>query len=263
MTPVFTPMLMRVTTKREVLNLISERGPLKDSQLAQVLGARHQQVNQAARGLEADGLVARVPGPDGVIRNHLKMPGKPSPRGRGSPPTPPRAAMGKPPPILGPVVVGTQISRDDLRQLDFAGHALQRVPSADVPEAGLIGWDTLGEVPRAPGLYCFVGEHGSPGDLRIFYVGMTTHLWMVTKGQLPGGVARGGQRYGRPKHAGETRRRVNGEVARMTADAWTFTHWLRAVEAPDERANIEALLRAEESRLIGIWELRKVGWNRA
>lgn len=228
-----------------------------------LLRVRHQQVNQAARGLEADGLVARVPGSDGVIRNHLKMAGEPSPRGRSRSPGPAGAATGKPPPVLGPVAVGAQVSRDDLQQLDFVEHALRHVPSADVPESGLIGWDTGGEVPRASGLYCFVGEHSAPADLRIFYVGMTTHLWMVTRGQLPGGVARGGQRYGRPRHAGETRRRINAEISRMTANGRTFTHWLRAVQVQDTRANIQALLRAEEARLIGIWRLRDVGWNRA
>jgi hypothetical protein len=63
-------------------------------------------------------------------------------------------------------------------------------------------WNTLGSVPDAPGLYCFVGQENQSHELRVFYVGMTGHLWMVAMGQLPGGIARGGQRYGRPKHAG-------------------------------------------------------------
>jgi len=137
------------------------------------------------------------------------------------------------------------------------------VPSADVPEAGLIGWNTLGNVPDAPGLYSFIGHQDSLSAPRVFYVGMTSHLWMVAKGQLPSGVARGGQRYGRPKHAGSTRQRVNAEVARMSAAGWTFTHWLRPFDALDGGATLEALLRAEEARLIHLWDLRAVGWNRA
>ena len=154
------------------------------------------------------------------------------------------------------------MTRETLNQLGFQEHALRRVPSSDVPAAGLIGWDTVGHVPDSPGLYCFVGQFESSRDLRIFYVGMTTHLWMVAKGQLPGGVARGGQRYGRPKHAGTTRQRVNAEIARMSVMGWTFTHWLRPVQVPPGSANVKALLLAEESRLINIWELRVAGWNR-
>ncbi len=107
-----------------------------------------------------------------------------------------------------------------------------------------------------------MGQQNQSSELRVFYVGMTSHLWMVAKGQLPGGIARGGQRYGRPKHAGTTRQRVNAEVARLAADGWTFSHWLRAVEAPPDPAMLKSLLRAEESRLITVWDLRVVGWNR-
>ena len=90
---------------------------------------------------------------------------------------------------------------------------------------------------------------------------MTGHLSMVARGQLPGGIARGGQRYGRPQYAGTTRQRVNAEVARLAAGGWTLSHWLRAVEAVPDPAMLEALLRAEESRLK-MWDLRVVGWNR-
>jgi hypothetical protein len=165
-------------------------------------------------------------------------------------------------PVLGPVAGGTRVVSDDLTRLGFVEFELKAVPAADVPEAGLIGWNTLGSVPDAPGLYCFVGRSSSSGEMRVFYVGISSHLWMVTKGQLPGGIARGGQRYGRPKHAGATRQRVNAEVARLAADGWRFSHWLRAVEAPHNPLTLEALLRAEESRLIELWDLRVVGWNR-
>ncbi len=251
-----------MTTKSDMLRLIEQRGALKDSELARLLGVAHQQVNQAARGLAAAGAIRRVPGPDGVIRNYLEAAGMPPPRvqgqsGRDGVSPCPRAW-----PVLGRVVAGTPVVRDYLTRLDFVEHPLELVTDADVPQGGLIGWDTLGSVPDAPGLYCFVGQKTPSNELRVFYVGMTSHLWMVAKGQLPGGIARGGQRYGRPKHAGTTRQRVNAEVARLAANGWTFSHWLRAVEAPADPATLEALLRAEESRLIAIWDLRVVGWNR-
>ncbi len=96
--------------------------------------------------------------------------------------------------MLGGVATGRPVAREDLTRLGFVEHWLEVVPAADVPEAGLMGWNTLGPVPDAPGLYCFVGQQNPSRELRVFYVGMTTHLWMVAKGQLPGGVARGGQR---------------------------------------------------------------------
>ncbi len=258
----FTSMLEVMTTRSDILRLIEQRGALKDSELARLLGVAHQQVNQAARGLAAAGEISRVPGPDGVTRNHLKAAHVTSqpfqgqfPRGRGSPSL--RAW-----PVLGCVVAGTPLAWEDLTRLGFVEHQLEAVPDADVPEGGLIGWNTLGPVPDAPGLYCFVGQQNQSSELRVFYVGMTSHLWMVARGQLPGGIARGGQRYGRPKHAGTTRQRVNAEVARLAADGWRFSHWLRAVEPPPDAAMLDALLRAEESRLIKMWDLRVVGSNR-
>jgi predicted ArsR family transcriptional regulator len=261
--PVFAFMLKVMTTESEILRFIGQHGALKDSELARLLGVTHQQVNQAARGLAVAGVIARVPGPDGVIRNRRKTPGEPPPPLHEPSHRAVTTPSPKPPPVHGRVAAGAPVTRQDLSELGFEEHHLQRVPSADVPEAGLIGWNTLGHVPDAPGLYCFVGQQNPPGDLRVFYVGMTSHLWMVAKGQLPGGVARGGQRYGRPKHAGATRQRVNAEVARMSTDGWTFSHWLRAVEAPVGTPALETLLRAEEARLINIWDLRVVGWNRA
>ncbi len=72
---VFTFMLEVMTTKSEILRLIAVQGPLKDSDLARLLGVAHQQVNQAARALVAAGVISRAPGPDGVIRNQLKAAG--------------------------------------------------------------------------------------------------------------------------------------------------------------------------------------------
>ena len=51
--PVFTAMLEDMTTKSDMLRLIEQRGVLKDSELARILGVPHQQVYQAARGLAA------------------------------------------------------------------------------------------------------------------------------------------------------------------------------------------------------------------
>jgi hypothetical protein len=45
---------------------------------------------------------------------------------------------------------------EDLTRLGFVEHELEAVPNADVPKGGLIGWNTLGPVPDAPGLFCFV-----------------------------------------------------------------------------------------------------------
>ncbi len=262
-TAVSTFMLTVMTTKSEILHLVGQHGALRDSELAQLLGVSHQQVNQAARSLAAAGLIARVPASDGVIRNRRLTSEDPTPYLQ-SPSSPDIATrQPKPRPILREIATGAPVTRESLIQLGFEEHRLQRLPSADVPDAGFIGWDTLGHVPDAPGLYSFVGQCNPTEGLRVFYVGMTSHLWMVTKGQLPGGIARGGQRYGRPKHAGVTRQRVNAEVARMAADGWIFTHWVRAVEAPADGATLEALLRAEEARLITIWDLRVAGWNRA
>lgn len=57
-------------------------------------------------------------------------------------------------------------------------------------------WRTADPAPAGPGLYVFTVE--SPGRLHVCYAGMTEHLWMVTKGRLPCGAARGGNRYGDP-----------------------------------------------------------------
>jgi hypothetical protein len=91
--------------------------------------------------------------------------------------------------------------------------------------------------------------------IRVTYVGLTEHLWMVTKGRLPGsGGARGGQRYGRPRHAGVTRQRVNILIAGQLRSGRVVRHWVRTLPV--------AALRAEEERLINSWNLRRVGWNR-
>jgi hypothetical protein len=122
----------------------------------------------------------------------------------------------------------------------------------DLPCGTGCEWDTAGDVPDAPGLYAFTVENDR--ELRVAYVGLTSHLWMVTRGRLPRGAgARGGQRYGRPGHAGITRQRINVLIAGQFRAGRQVRHWVRPLPAP--------ALRAEEEHLITIWDLRKNGWN--
>lgn len=83
--------------------------------------------------------------------------------------------------------------------------------------------------------------------MRLCYVGMTSHLWMVTKGRLPRGEgARPGQRYGRPKYAGLTRQRINAAIGEELRMGRRVRHWVRpvAIEAGVEVA--AALRKLEE-----------------
>ena len=148
---------------------------------------------------------------------------------------------------------GHPVTEDELKALGFAPHDID-VHAVDVRLPGGIGceWATLGDVPDAPGLYAFtVNDHAA---LHVTYVGLTTHLWMVTKGRLPrSGGARPGQRYGRPTYAGLTRQRVNILVAVELHAGHHVRHWLRTLAIDD--------LRYEEEALIQRWRLRQVGWN--
>ena len=116
-------------------------------------------------------------------------------------------------------------------------------------------------LPDCPGLYAFSVQDVLRGQLRVCYVGLTSNLWMVTKGMLPGYIARGGQRYGRPKHAGATRKRINVELAKAHTVDLEVTHWLKPVVI-QAGADMTNVLRTQEEELIVLWELRKVGWNR-
>jgi hypothetical protein len=235
--------------------------PLDDDELASRLGVSPRQtINQVCRQLDRSGELRRYTGPDGKIVNDIR----PSPAAQ-----PPlivpitaerRQAAGLPGAIAGPssshgpVWPGHPVTAADLRQAGFRCLEL-RVTSLDVnlPAGRGCEWTTTGEVPDAPGLYAFTVEDDH--QFRIAYVGLTGHLWMVTKGKLPGsGGARGGQRYGRPRHAGETRQRVNILIAEQLRSGRVVRHWVRPLPA--------AALRAEENRLITSWELRRVGWNR-
>jgi hypothetical protein len=149
---------------------------------------------------------------------------------------------------------GTPVTAEELHRLGFRPLEL-RFAGEPVPLSGGAGcsWTTVGDVPDSAGLYAFSVSDGT--TLSVAYVGRTTHLWMVTKGHLPrsGGV-RGGQRYGRPKHAGITRQRVNILIAAERAVGREVWHWVRPMP--------EAGLAAEEEALITRWRLRQTGWNR-
>jgi hypothetical protein len=131
-----------------------------------------------------------------------------------------------------------------------------------LPDGLGCNWTTVGTVPDAPGLYAFTVEHDA--QVSVTYVGMTEHLWMVTKGRLPrSGGARGGQRYGRPKHAGATRKRINCLVAEQIQLGRTVRHWLQPhPEVAGSEVDVRSTLLAEEEGLIVRWDLRTVGWNR-
>lgn len=121
-------------------------------------------------------------------------------------------------------------------------------------------WTPMGEIPRGPGLYAFTVEKD---NLCVAYVGLTEELWMVTKGRLPAGGARGGQRYGRPRYAGVTRQRINCLVAEQLRLGRTVRHWVRPLhDQPDDRQTLRRRLFDAEQELISHWDLRRVGWNR-
>lgn len=151
---------------------------------------------------------------------------------------------------------GTVVPRHDLTSRGFTPHKLT-FRTVDFSGTNC-EWDTLGDVPDSPGLYAFVlARDDRPGELRVTYVGRTKHLWMVTKGHLPrNGGARGPQRYGRWKHAGVTRGRVNGLITEAKRSGWDVAHWLSARPVDD------VALHEQEQELIQLWDLRTTGWNR-
>lgn len=153
----------------------------------------------------------------------------------------------------GTVGAGHPISEGELASAGFKPlHLRPGSLDVDLPSGPGCEWTTVGEVPEGPGLYAFTVEDDH--DIRVTYVGRTEHLWMVTKGRLPSGGGRGGQRYGMPRHAGATRQRVNILVAEQLRAGRLVRHWVRPLPAME--------LRAEEERLITVWDLRRVGWNR-
>jgi biotin operon repressor len=252
-----------MTTADRILRALQASGQLDDDELAQRLGVRRQQVNQTARRMEQRGQIRRFTGPRGKLVNSLKAQvpplAAPSPRRSPSVGAAPRGDLRFA--DNGTEVTGTAVTAAELGRLGFRRHELDFLPTSPALAYGTgVDWNTLGDIPTGPGLYAFVGAIAE-GDLRVMYVGLTTHLWMVTKGALPGGSARGGQRYGRPRHAGQTRQRVNCEVARLRARGIDVTHWLMPVQPP-AGVDVPTYLRLREEQLIRQWRLRTQGWNR-
>lgn len=255
-----------MTTATRLLEELEQRGPLKDSELAAILKVAHQQVNQTARRLVARGAITRLRAVDGVLRNHLveRSPATGETRVPFDHPastSAPRASVA-PMAALGPRAPGTPTSRAELTQLGFLKHDLQKLGPSDALSIGDgLDWNTLGPVPTGTGLYCFVAEGLPDASPRVMYVGLSTELSGIAAGIDSNGGARGGQRYGRPRHAGMTRKRINAEVSRLIQDGQTVTHWFAVLRVPD-REEPRAFLRREEEDLIVRWKLRSRGWNR-
>lgn len=157
---------------------------------------------------------------------------------------------------------GRDTSEPELRSLGFVPLSIEVRRFVPIPEGLCCEWDTIGAVPESPGHYLFTIEDGAA--IRVAYMGLTGHLWMVTKGHLPrGGGARGPQRYGRPKHAGITRRRINLLITQQLGLGRRTRHWVRPlVHAAAAPSAIRAQLKVGEEELIARWRLREIGWNR-
>lgn len=251
--------LRGMTLADDLLAAIRADGPLDDDELAALLGKRRQHVNQVARRLEAAGRISRLIGPQGKLVNAIERAHDLE-----------AAAVARPVIVTSAVELaslsepsvgkqGAPIRIRELRDLGFGRHDLEFGEPEAAGRFGLgIRWTTLGDVPNSPGLYAFVGERD--GDERVLYVGLTKNLRMVTRGSSPEG-GRGGQRYGRPKHSGETRQRINVEVARARGAGYLISHWVKPVTVPADE-NATSFLRREEEALIRRWRLRTVGWNR-
>lgn len=156
---------------------------------------------------------------------------------------------------------GTPITRAELVAEGFNQHHLA-FRTSDY-WSGVCEWDTDGTVPDSGGLYAFILHPGGDllgNDLRAVYVGLTGHLWMVTKGTRPGGGPRGPQRYGRHKHAAPTRLRVNGLIADAKSQGFGVSHWVRPAPIPSG-VDARVHLRPDEEELIVRWGLRREGWN--
>ncbi len=161
----------------------------------------------------------------------------------------------------GDAAPGFATTAAELAAHGFVPLVLEFRPTTVVlPQGAACEWTTMGEVPTGPGLYAFTS---GTQDLRVLYVGLTEELWMITKGRLPAGGARPGQRYGRPRYAGVTRQRVNALIAGRHARGETMGHWVRPLaDPPSERAALRQRLLELEQQLISEWDLRRLGWNR-
>ena len=148
---------------------------------------------------------------------------------------------------------GHPSSEVELRELGFSPLSLELRRYVNIPDGVGCEWDLIGAVPEFPGHYLFTVEEEAL--INVTYAGLTGHLWMVTKGRLPNsGGARGGQRYGRPSHAGGTRQRINVLVAEQLRLGCRVRHWLRPLaQAVIADGNLsDALVRGEDgSSLAG------------
>lgn len=154
-----------------------------------------------------------------------------------------------------PTRVGCLVSLDELNRRGFRRLDIEFVGDIQQLASGPCrNWNSIGQVPDSEGLYAFVLEKNE--ESRVAYVGRTAHLWMVTKGSLPGVHARPGQRYGRPKYAGVTRERINALVLQATDAGYTVSHWV----CP--RGEGATALDLAERALIAEWDLVACGWNR-
>ncbi len=163
---------------------------------------------------------------------------------------------------LGDEAAGYPIAATELRGAGFVPLVLEfRPTSVELPYGAACEWTTIGDVPTGPGLYAFTS--GDEIALSVLYVGLTEELWMITKGRLPAGGARPGQRYGRPRYAGVTRQRVNALIAGRIRNGEAMRHWVRPLgESQGDRGAVRGRLLQLEEELIVRWELRRVGWNR-
>jgi len=164
--------------------------PLDDDELARRLSVRPRQtINQVCRRLERSGHLRRYTGPEGKIVNDVR----PSSAAQSTLTMPAIAVRGRDAglpvavsassPGSGPPWPGHPVTLADLRQAGFR-HLELRVTRLDVdlPAGRGCEWTTIGEVPDSPGLYAFTVEDHH--QIRVAYVGLTGHLWMVTKPKL-------------------------------------------------------------------------------
>lgn len=142
-----------------------------------------------------------------------------------------------------------------LRELGFRPLKLDIThQTVSTPQGDGCDFDVIGSVPETPGVYLFTVK--DEAGLRVTYVGQTSHLWMVTKGRLPrGGGARGGQRYGRPVHAGQTRQRVNVAIAGELRAGRCVRMWV-CPTAVDQLSQVEVEL------ITRFDTITPDGWNR-
>ena len=147
------------------------------------------------------------------------------------------------------VAPGFSTTADELAANGFSPLLLEFRPTDVVfTQGSACEWTTKGDVPKGPGLYAFAS---GTADLRVLYVGLTEELWMITKGRLPAGGARPGQRYGRPRYAGVTRQRINSLIAGRLARGETISHWVRPLtDPPSDRDVTRRRLLELEQELI-------------